>query len=166
MKNFEYIIRQCNFDELPKVIAINENTLPENYPKFFYEEILKEFPHSFLVAELKDKPSTLIGYAMWRIERGASSFELKLIKKAHLVSLAVLEQYRRGKVATNLLKKSIEEISKKYKVTEYVLEVRVSNIPAINLYQNHFNFKKIRVINNYYKDGEDAYYMAMELINF
>ncbi|MHA1338626.1 MAG: GNAT family N-acetyltransferase [Promethearchaeota archaeon] len=162
MVKFEYIIRPCQFEELHKVIAINEATLPENYPRFFYEQILQNWPNSFLVAELKNKKGFLIGYVMWRIERGASSFELKLVKKAHLVSIAVLEDYRRNKVATNLLEMSINEV-KKYGIAECVLEVRISNKPAINLYQNHFGFKKIRIINRYYKDGEDAYFMSKKI---
>ena len=48
-----------------------------------------------------------------------------------------------------------------YNVDEFVLEVRVSNISAVSLYESKFNFEKARVIEEYYRDGESAYYMAL-----
>ena len=47
-----------------------------------------------------------------------------------------------------------------FKISEYVLEVRVSNTGAIRLYQENLQFEKIRIVDHYYKDGEDAYYMS------
>ena len=49
---------------------------------------------------------------------------------------------------------------REFKISEYVLEVRVSNSGAVRLYQELHDFKKIRIIGHYYRDSEDAYYMA------
>ena len=49
-----------------------------------------------------------------------------------------------------------------YNINEFVLEVRISNHSAIQLYQNVFNFKKIRILEKYYRDGENAYYFALK----
>ena len=50
---------------------------------------------------------------------------------------------------------------KKYKVDEFVLEVRVSNYVAINLYKK-FNFNPHNIKEKYYRDGENAYYMTLK----
>ena len=47
---------------------------------------------------------------------------------------------------------------KKNEVFSITLEVRVSNISAQKLYES-LGFKKILIKNNYYSDGEDAFFM-------
>jgi len=159
-----HIIRPCTYQDLYKVIEINEVALPENYPYYFFEQIYEKYPESFLVAELQtDTPGTnniLMGYVMWRVERGISTFGVQLVKKGHLVSIAVLEPFRRQGIGSKLLKESIRRVSL-YNVDEFVLEVRMSNESAVSLYENKFKFEKARVIDEYYRDGESAYYMAL-----
>ncbi|MHA1522113.1 MAG: GNAT family N-acetyltransferase [Promethearchaeota archaeon] len=157
--NHKIICQSCRSSDIQSVMDINESTLPENYPLFFYEQILERYPDSFLIVSLKDDPSIRIGYIMWRIERGPSSFGLDYVKKGHLVSLAVLPRYRRLGAASLLLKESMK-IIQKYNVSEYVLEVRVSNTGAVRLYEEVLNFEKIRIIGHYYRDGEDAFYLS------
>ena len=48
---------------------------------------------------------------------------------------------------------------KEYSATECFLEVRVSNEPAIMLYDN-LGFVKAKRNTRYYMDGEDAWVMA------
>ena len=159
MKPLEFSIRPCSYNDIPSVMDVNETTLPENYPLFFYEQILEKYPKTFILAYNKDDPKQIIGYIMWRVERGLSSFGLQHVKKAHLVSLAVLHDYRRQGIANEILLESMKLI-RDFKISEYVLEVRVSNSGAVKLYEDLHNFKKIRIIGHYYRDGEDAYYMA------
>lgn len=158
-KTIKYSLRLCKNEDIPSVMDINESTLPENYPLFFYEQILEKFPEAFTVAYLIDNPKKLIGYIMWRVERGTSSFGLDYVKKGHLVSLAVLDNYRRQGVANALLNRSMGVV-KDLGVSEFVLEVRVSNSGAIRLYDSIHGYEKIKILPQYYRDGEDAYYMA------
>ncbi|MEM2518912.1 MAG: GNAT family N-acetyltransferase, partial [Nitrososphaerota archaeon] len=79
------------------------------------------------------------------------------------ISIAVLPEYRRAGIATALMEKAMEALKNVYGCSEIFLEVRVSNTPAINLYEK-LGFIKIERIKNYYLDGEDAYLMARELI--
>ncbi len=159
MKPLDFSIRFCSYDDIPAVMDVNETTLPENYPLFFYEQILEKYPKTFILAYNKDDPKQIIGYIMWRVERGLSSFGLEHVKKAHLVSLAVLHDYRRQGIANELLIKSMDLIHE-FKISEYVLEVRVSNSGAVRLYKELHDFKIIRIIGHYYRDSEDAFYMA------
>ncbi|HMF31576.1 MAG TPA: N-acetyltransferase [Candidatus Lokiarchaeia archaeon] len=158
--DFSFYVRATTHDDLGSVMSINEATLPENYPLFFYEDILEKYPNSFLVGCLNAGGSEkVVGYIMWRLERGISEFGVKIVKKGHLVSLAVLDAYRRNGIAAQMLAKGMHAIYA-YGAREFVLEVRVSNVPAYNLYSNKFGFEKKKVIPQYYRDGEDANFMA------
>ena len=162
--NLPYFIRKCRFEDLENVKEVNERELPEDYPFFFYKSILDNYPDSFLVASLKDDPDKIIGYIMWRIERVPAKDSLRLINKGHLVSIAVSEEYRRMGISSHLLSKSMPEILKR-NINEFVLEVRISNLPAINLYES-FNFKTDSIKKKYYRDGENAYYMVLDAKDF
>jgi len=153
----EFFIRRCTSEDLDEVIDVNEKELPEDYPYFFYKSILDSFPESFLVAQ--NKQGKIIAYIMWRVEKAPSANSLKYKNKGHLVSIAVSEVFRRKGVAKALLANSMTAI-KKYKIHEYVLEVRVSNYTAIRLYEK-FNYKIECIKKNYYRDGENAYFMTL-----
>ncbi len=96
---------------------------------------------------------------MWRVEKTPSLDSLQYITKGHLVSIAVSQEYRKRGIAKALLSNSMVAI-KKYKIQEYVLEVRVSNYNAIKLYEQ-FKFRVVNIKKKYYRDGENAYYMTL-----
>ena len=152
------VVRRCTLEDLEGVIEVNERELPEDYPYFFYKSILDNYPESFLVACNSNKE--IIGYIMWRVERTPSNNSLKLKNNGHLVSIAVLKTYRQLGIASTLLSHSMKKI-KKYKIDEFVLEVRVSNIEATNLYKK-FNYQTRTLKEKYYRDGENAYYMTLK----
>lgn len=132
---------------------------PENYDDSFFLDIHKNYPKAFLIAELSGK---VVGYIMCRAEIGFSELrKLRLGRKGHVVSLAVIPDYRGQGVATALLSEALKNIAS-YNVDEIYLEVRVSNKPAIDLYQS-LNFKTIRTIKGYYRDGEDAHVMSRQI---
>ena len=152
------IVRKCTLKDLEGVIEVNEQELPEDYPYFFYKSILDNYPESFLVA--CNSNEIIIGYIMWRVERMPAITSLKLKNNGHLVSIAVSKNYRRLGVATTLLSHSMKKIQK-YKVDEFVLEVRISNFEAVNLYKR-FNYITQSTKEKYYRDGENAYYMILK----
>ncbi|MBY9012377.1 MAG: GNAT family N-acetyltransferase [Candidatus Lokiarchaeota archaeon] len=152
------IVRRCTLEDLEAVIEVNESELPEDYPYFFYKSILDNYPESFLVA--CNDNGNVVGYIMWRVERTPALSSLKLVNKGHLVSIAVLKYYRRLSVATTLMANSMKNL-KKYKIDEFVLEVRVRNYSAINLYKK-FNYSTRSIKEKYYRDGESAYFMTLK----
>jgi len=81
-----------------------------------------------------------------------------------IMSLAVRKEFRRRGIGSMLLKRAIES-SKERGKKRILLEVRVSNKPAQNLYKK-FGFKTIGFLPNYYADGEDAYLMCLDLHKF
>ncbi|MCL2477131.1 N-acetyltransferase [Candidatus Bathycorpusculum sp.] len=154
-----FTLRKFSPDDLQSVIQINRVCLPENYTDFFFVDLHQRFPETFIVAEQDEK---IIGYIMCRIEVGLSNFGFGgLVRKGHVVSIAVLPQYRRRGVAQAVIKKSLEGMEY-YKSKQGFLEVRVTNEAAISLYKN-LGFEITRTINGYYSDGEDAYVMTKKL---
>jgi len=155
----EYEIRRCETEDIPSVIEINLKTLPEHYSEYFYHEVLSEFPETFLLAELRNVP---VGYIMCRVEYGFSQLKrLALARKGHVVSVAVEEEHRNKGIGTGLILASHAEMTKK-SATECYLEVRVSNVKAISLYQR-IGYKSTSRLDGYYRDGEGALVMAAPL---
>ncbi len=154
-----YKVRKFAPDDLPSVMQINRLCLPENYMDFFFMDLHKRFPETFVVAEENGK---IVGYIMCRIEVGLASISLGgLIKKGHVVSIAVLPQGRRKGVAYALMMRAIEGMQY-YKAKLCYLEVRVTNEPGVSLYKK-IGFEASRTIHGYYSDGEDAYVMTKKL---
>ena len=133
-------------------------TLPEHYSDYFYESLLSELPEAFLVAEIN---RNLVGYIMCKIEYGFSNFKkLGFVKKGHVVSVAVLEEHRKKGIGRGLVEEAI--VGAKIKKTdELYLEVRCSNNEAVMLYEK-IGFTIKQRLKAYYRDGEDAYLMAIE----
>jgi ribosomal-protein-alanine N-acetyltransferase len=155
----DYVIRRCEASDLQAVIDINMTALPEHYSDYFFESILRELPEAFILAELNNK---VIGYIMCKIEFGFSNFrKLGFVKKGHVVSVAVLEEHRGKSVGTALMVEGINGVMHR-KADEIYLEVRVSNTSAIKMYQK-LRFEIKSRLRSYYRDGEDAYLMALDL---
>ncbi|MGD2142145.1 MAG: N-acetyltransferase [Candidatus Bathyarchaeota archaeon] len=150
-------IRGFRSDDLDRVMSINEECLPENYSTFFYRDLHRRFPETFVVAE---SDGGIQGYIMCRIERGLSKLRsLRPARQCHVVSVAVREQYRRRGIASALLIRAMKRGKANYGASECFLEVRITNEAAIGLYEK-FGFEKVKRNYGYYMDGEDAWVMA------
>jgi ribosomal-protein-alanine N-acetyltransferase len=149
-------------DDLQNVMQINRVCLPENYTDFFFMDLHQRFPETFIVA---DSNGEMAGYIMCRIEVGLSNYGFGgLIRKGHVVSIAVMPPYRRKGIAKALINRALDGMQF-YKAKQCFLEVRVTNDIAISLYKK-LGFEVTRTINGYYSDGEDAYVMTKKLPNY
>ncbi|MEM2081006.1 MAG: N-acetyltransferase [Candidatus Bathyarchaeia archaeon] len=152
-------LRKFKPDDLQSVMQINRLCLPENYTDYFFIDLYQRFPETFIVAEENGK---IIGYIMCRIEVGLSNLGLGgLIRKGHVVSIAVLPEGRRKGVAQALMTAAMEGM-RYYKAKQCYLEVRVTNVAGISLYKK-LGFEVSRTIEGYYSDGENAYLMTKKL---
>ncbi len=146
-------------NDLQDVMKINRVALPENYSDFFFVDLYRRFPETFVVAEEDGK---VVAYIMCRVETGLSNFGLGgLVKKGHVVSVAVMPQQRRKGIGEALMKNAMEGM-RQYNAKQCYLEVRVTNDAAVKLYKK-LGFEITRTVHGYYADGEDAHVMSVKL---
>jgi len=152
------ILRRCELSDIIPVMEINLRTLPEHYSDYFYESLLEELPEAFIVAEISGK---IVGYIMCKIEHGFSNFKkLGFVKKGHVVSVAVIDEHRRKGYGSVLVDEAVKGV-KTIQGSELYLEVRCSNNDAVRLYEK-LGFSITQRLKAYYRDGEDAYVMAID----
>jgi len=154
-----YKLRKFKAGDLDSVTRINEACLPENYTNLFFIDLYRRYPETFIVAEENEH---IIGYIMCRIEVGLSNLGLTgIVKKGHVVSIAVMPEHRRKGVGKALVTTAIEGM-RQYNAKQCYLEVRVTNGAAIGLYKK-LGFEITRTTHGYYADGEDAHVMSIKL---
>lgn len=146
-KNIE--IRPMELKDIDDVYEINRLSFssPWSRESFERELISNKIAHYF-VALLDEK---IVGYiGIWQI-----------FQEAQITAIAVHPDYRRMGIGEALLDYIINLCEQNY-IKEIILEVRVSNTIAQNLYYKK-GFKKVGIRKWYYKDGEDALVMVKKL---
>jgi ribosomal-protein-alanine N-acetyltransferase len=138
-------IRPFKNTDLEAVCALENAIFPNPKPK----EVFVEDEHKYTVIEENGK---IVGYA---------GFE-KILDEGHIINMAVAESTR-GKGFGRSLMENILKEAEKEKMTRLILEVRVSNQPAISLYEK-MGFEVIAKRKHYYENNnEDALVMAKKL---
>jgi len=155
-----FTVKQFDEEDINEVTNINWTCLPEHYTKYFILKLYQRFPKAFFVALVDNK---IVGYIMCRIETGLSVIKkFSIARKGHIISIAVRPNYRRIGIGEELLSKILKISLPAYKAEECYLEVRFSNKEALYLYKK-FGFEQVKVLGHYYRDGESAYVMALDL---
>jgi len=149
-------VRSPDISDLEDIVHINRVCLPENYPVAYFIELIKTWRDTSCVVELDNK---VVGYILMRIEGGTSTpWKPRSTRKGHIISVAVLPEARRKGLGSKMMEFVIDAGSKIDLMTEITLEVRQSNLGAINLYRK-LHFVSHKIISGYYSDGEDAVLM-------
>ena len=152
----DYSLRVFSPGDVESVVNINRVCLPENYAPYFFLDTFNSSPQTFIVAESQGR---VVGYIMCRIEHGFSDVrKLHFAKKGHIISVAVMPEFRRMAIGRGLVERALSALSN-LSADECFLEVRVTNEPAIELYRK-LGFEVTRTIVRYYYDGSDAYVMT------
>lgn len=151
-----YSLRAFGPADLDSVVNINRVCLPENYAPYFFLDTFNSLPQTFIVAESHGQ---VVGYIMCRLEHGFSDVrKLHFAKKGHIISVAVMPDFRRNGIGRSLVEGAFTALST-LGANECYLEVRTSNELAIELYRR-MGFGVARTIPRYYYDGSDAYVMV------
>jgi ribosomal-protein-alanine N-acetyltransferase len=139
-------IRRLAYSDLPAVISIERRSFPTPWSLAMFVLELSKPSGICLAATAGDE---LLGYLV------CSRYD----QVWHLMNVAVAPEHRRGGVARRLITKLIEEGGGGLPFT---LEVRVSNQPAIAMYER-LGFRSAGVRPRYYQDnGEDALIMWLD----
>ena len=151
-----YSLRVFSPGDVESVVNINRVCLPENYAPYFFLDTFNSSPQTFIVAESQGR---VVGYIMCRMEHGFSDVrKLHFAKKGHIISVAVMPDFRRMRIGQGLVEHALSALSG-LSADECFLEVRITNDPAIDLYKK-LGFQIMRTIPRYYYDGSDAYVMG------
>ena len=147
-------IRRATVDDLLKMQQTNLLCLPENYQFKYYIYHYLSWPSLLHVAE--DHNRKIVGYVLAKLE----DEEVKQGEiQGQITSISVLRTYRRLGVASKLMNHAINMMREYFDADFVALHVRVSNRPAIHLYQNNLGFEVKGIEKEYYADKEDAYKM-------
>jgi [ribosomal protein S18]-alanine N-acetyltransferase len=139
-------LRKLAYGDLPSVIAIERRSFPTPWSLAMFVLELSKPSGICLAAE---DGEGLIGYLVCA----------RYDDVWHLMNVAVVPDRRRLGVATELIERLFDEAGPGARFT---LEVRVSNGPAIAMYQK-FGFRSAGRRRRYYHDnGEDALIMWFE----
>ncbi|MBV9817658.1 MAG: ribosomal protein S18-alanine N-acetyltransferase [Solirubrobacterales bacterium] len=145
MTSDSFTIRSLGYSDLPQVIAIERRAFSTPWSlAMFVLELSK--PSGICLAAADVDTGRLVGYLV------CSRYDTVW----HLMNVAVEPLRRRRGIGQALLQAMIERAGTEQ---QYTLEVRVSNAPAIALYERlHFRCAGTRP--RYYRDnGEDALIM-------
>ncbi len=142
------IIRQAELKDIDTICALENACFKSgvwNKEQFLYEFNNNDYAYIYVVEEGK-----VFGYIDFWI----------LFEQGTISKIAIAPNLQNKGVGNVLLKDAILRMFEQ-EVTSITLEVRVSNIKAINLYKKN-GFKKLITKKGYYSDGEDAYLMCLE----
>lgn len=106
---------------------------------------IKKDPYTKILVYLHE--DKIVGFIMYTI----------LEETIDILNIIVSKENRHQRIASCLIDFMISDMPSTIK--SITLEVRKSNLPAINLYSK-FGFEVINVRKKYYSNGEDAYLMG------
>ncbi len=151
-------IRPMTYADIPSVLQLEAEAFPQDPPTDLNKELGNRLA-SYLVACCTEQnglisEELIIGYCgAWLV-----------IDEAHLLSIAVKEDYRGRGIGELLLISALEDVIGRGAQTMF-LEVRMSNTPARALYEK-YGFARLGIRRGYYQDNnEDAVVMAADDIN-
>lgn len=148
-----YSIRPLTLDHLSQVLKLNLRCFRngDNYTKYTFDYLLNE-PRT-LSYRMVTPSNELVGFAFVMVkERNA----------AHITTIGVAPEHRRRRIANRLLE-HLENALIKREVGTVMLEVRLSNTSAQELYKL-CGYTIVQRINKYYSDGEDCFLMMKSLV--
>ncbi len=148
-----YTIRPLTDAHLEEVLKLNLRCFKygENYTKHTFSYLLNE-PNT-LSYRVVTAEETIVGFVFVMVSEEDGT--------GHLTTIGIAPEHRRRGLALKLLRHT-EDALRKREVGILMLEVRVSNTAAQNLYQN-FSYANVQRLIKYYSNGEDGFLMVKSL---
>ena len=147
-----YEIRTLSDKHLKELLRLSLRCFKngENYTKYTYAYLL-DLPNglSYRIVTAKGEMAGFIFVSI-----NANGF-------GHITTIGVAPEHRQRGLAARLLRHT-EESLRKREVSSVILEVRVSNIAAQNLYRN-CGYTITQRVSQYYTNGEDSFIMVKPL---
>lgn len=138
------VIRKATAEDVDRMTELDKICFTVPWSKAEFEKEMTSNPLAlYMVAESEQE---IIGYAgVWLI-----------VDEGHITNVAVHPMFRERGIASRLIESLLSRSKEKAGTKNFTLEVRVSNVAAIELYKG-FGFKEIGLRKGYYSDNkEDA----------
>lgn len=140
------MIRKMIQTDLDAVNAIEMQAFQDPWSKQDFINELESNPYSCIY--VKEINGEVVAYVdLW------IAYE-----NAEIANIAVKKEFLHQGIASELMQYCLQKIQQS-KCENFTLEVRVSNMNAIKLYEK-FGFQTVSKRKKYYADGEDAYLMV------
>jgi ribosomal-protein-alanine N-acetyltransferase len=149
----EYSIRPLTDKHIEQVLAVNSRCFVrgDSYTRYAFEYLLSN-PNT-LSYRVVTEGGELAGFVFVIVSDNGA---------AHLTTIGVAPEHRRRGLARRLLQHTEAALLQR-SVNTIVLEVRVSNLHAQQLYRS-CGYYVVQRINRYYSDGEDCFLMIKPLV--
>ncbi len=148
-----YSLKPLTIRNLNEVLQLNLRCFAkgENYTKHTFTYLLND-PKT-LSYQAVTNMIEMVGFIVTMMNADGS---------AHITTVGVAPEHRRRNIAGMMLAHLERSLSSKG-ITTVVLEVRVGNTAAQNLYQRA-GYSSVQRMSRYYSNGEDGYLMMKSLI--
>ena len=143
------LIRPASFDDISSIVEIENKTNQMPWSKAQFLSSMEVGHYSVVM----HKDSDILGFAIYS----------PIIPESHLLNIAIDPAYQGKGLGDKLLQQIILQ-NRTIGVKTIALEVRVSNLPAINLYEKR-GFHKDAIRPDYYSGSpkEDALLMSLKI---
>ena len=139
------LYRYAKNEDVFDILSMDEKYFSNNFDEKFYLEYIKN--QRVIVAE---NEKHIVGYILFN----------QILDEAEIYKIFVLNDFRKKQIAFKIFEFLLNEL-KKNNVKKIFLEVRKSNIPAINLYIK-CGFIEIREIVDYYSNPKENGIMMLK----
>lgn len=150
MSSKDVSLRPFSEDDLEQILRVEQGSHPNPWTREHFEAELAK-PYSRILVLTDDETDTeILGYIVFWV----------LMRDCQILNVVVDLKYRGKGYAQMMLRKALS-IAMKDDAKRAILDVRKSNLPAIQLYQK-VGFLTNRIQKGFYSNGEDAYQMILE----
>lgn len=144
------IVRLMKESEIAAIAGIEIRMFSVSWSEETIRDFWNKMPSTFLVAVEKEQ---IIGFLIF----------FYVLNEGEIIRFAVEKKYQKQGVGS-LLIAELEKICREKEITRLMLEVRISNLTAVNFYRKH-GFETDSIRKDYYgTPSEDAVLMSCEII--
>ena len=137
-------------EQMQDIMSLIQKDLSEPYSIYTYRYFIHNWPDlCFLAIVKQESGDKCVGAVVCKLD-----LHKKISTRGYIAMLAVDEAYRKQKIGSRLVLKSMEAMVREG-ADEIVLETEISNKPALRLYEN-LGFVRDKRLFRYYLNGVDA----------
>lgn len=144
-------LRPATAEDLPAIVGVENASHAAPWTLANFEAELAKPYSRFLVLTDDETDSKIYGYIVYWM----------MFDECQILNVVVAPEYRKKGYAALMIRQAVRDGVQK-SLKRVVLDVRKSNLPAIQLYQK-LGFLIARVQKSFYSNGEDAYSMELAL---